>query len=116
MKIGEIVSLLKAGYTKAEIQELRAAESAPVEPEVPVPVSPESAADAAPEPVPAPEAAPAVKEKDPEIEELKNLVSNLTKLVQQQNIRNSAMPAPKSQEQTAEDILATIINPKEDDK
>lgn len=109
MKIGEIVSLLKAGYTKAEIQELRTAESAPVEPEVPVPVSPESAADAAPEPVPAPEAAPAVKEKDPEIEELKNLVANLTKLIQKQNLQNTDLHPPTPQ--TAVDILGSVINP-----
>lgn len=107
MKIGEIVSLLKAGYTKAEIQELRAAESAPVEPDVPVPVSPESTADAAPEPAPAPAAAPAVK--DPEIAELKQLVSNLTKLIQKQNLQQAELHPPTPQ--TAVDILGSVINP-----
>ena len=117
MKLGEVITLLKAGYTKADIQELRAAESAPAEPEaavIPV-VSSATAPEEAPaaiSPEPAPEADPHAEE----ITELRRLVDNLTKLVQQQNIRNSAMPAPKSQEQTAEDILATIINPKKEDK
>ena len=116
MKLGEVITLLKAGYTKADIQELRAAESAPAEPEAADPVvssatAPEEAP-AATSPEPAPEADPHAEE----ITELRRLVDNLTKLVQQQNIRNSSMPAPKTQEQTAEDILATIINPKKEDK
>lgn len=116
MKLGEVITLLKAGYTKADIQELRAAESAPAEPEAAVPVvssatAPEEAP-AAISPEPAPEADPHAEE----ITELRRLVDNLTKLVQQQNIRTSSMPAPKTQEQTAEDILATIINPIKEDK
>ena len=116
MKLGEVITLLKAGYTKADIQELRAAESAPAEPEAAV--VPVVSSATAPEEAPAatsPEPAPAADPHAEEISELRRLVDNLTKLVQQQNIRNSAMPAPKSQEQTAEDILATIINPKKED-
>lgn len=116
MKLGDVITLLKAGYTKADIQELRAAETAPAEPEA---VNPVSSATAAPEEAPAPttpEPAPAADAHAEEIAELRRLVDNLTKLVQHQNILNSSMPAPKSQEQTAEDILATIINPKKEDK
>lgn len=116
MKLGEVITLLKAGYTKADIQELRAAESAPAEPEAAViPVSSATAPEEAPAATP-PEPAPVADPHAEEITELRRLVDNLTKLVQQQNIRNSSMPAPKSQEQTAEDILATIINPIKEDK
>lgn len=112
MKIGEVVQLLKAGYTKSEIQDLMK-EPAPAEPAGPAePAAPAQEAPAA-EPAPAPEAP---SQTEQEIVELRRLIDNLTKLVQQQNIRNSSMPAPKSQEQTAEDILATIINPKKEEK
>lgn len=110
MKITEVIQLLKAGYTKSEIQDLMR-EPAPAEPEGPAePIDP---APEAPDPAPAP-AAPS--QTDQEITELRRLVDNLTKLVQQQNIRNSSMPAPKSPEQTAEDILASIINPMKEEK
>lgn len=110
MKITEVIQLLKAGYTKSEIQDLMR-EPAPAEPEGPAePIDP---VPESPDPAPAP-AAPS--QTDQEITELRKLVDNLTKLVQQQNIRNSSMPAPKAPEQTAEDILATIINPIKEEK
>lgn len=115
MKLGDVITLLKAGYSKADIQELRAAESAPAEPEAVNPVSSATATEEAPAAT-TPEPAPAADAHAEEISELRRLVDNLTKLVQQQNIRNSSMPEPKSQEQTAEDILATIINPIKEDK
>ena len=116
MKLGDVITLLKAGYTKADIQELRAAESAPAEPEAAViPVSSATAPEEAPAD-PSPEPAPAADAHAEEIKELRRLVDNLTKLVQHQNIRNSSMPEPKTQEQTAVDILATIINPIKEDK
>ena len=110
MKIGEVVQLLKAGYTKSEIQDLMK-EPAPAEPAGPAEPAPEQPA---PEETPAAEAA-APSQTEQEIVELRRLIDNLTKLVQQQNIRNSSMPAPKTSAQTAEDILATIINPKKED-
>lgn len=110
MKITEVIQLLKAGYTKSEIQDLMR-EPAPAEPEGPA--EPTDPAPDAPDPAPAP-AAPS--QTDQEITELRRLVDNLTKLVQQQNIRNSSMPAPKTPEQTAEDILASIINPMKEEK
>ena len=116
MKISEIVQLLKAGYTKAEIAELRAAENEPIA-EVPS-VSP-SPAEAGPIP-PAenaqPEAAPADPAVLQEVQELKNLVGNMTRILQSQNIRNSSMPATMTPEETAENILASIINPIKEEK
>lgn len=110
MKITEVIQLLKAGYTKSEIQDLMR-EPAPAEPEGPA--EPLDPAPESPDPTPAP-AAPS--QTDQEITELRKLVDNLTKLVQQQNIRNSSLPAPKAPEQTAEDILASIINPIKEEK
>lgn len=110
MKITEVIQLLKAGYTKSEIQDLMR-EPAPAEPEGPA--EPLDPAPESPDSAPAP-AAPS--QTDQEITELRKLVDNLTKLVQQQNIRNSSLPAPKAPEQTAEDILATIINPMKEEK
>lgn len=110
MKITEVIQLLKAGYTKSEIQDLMR-EPAPAEPEGSA--EPTDPAPEAPDPAPAP-AAPS--QTDQEIAELRRLVDTLTKLVQQQNIRNSSMPAPKTPEQTAEDILASIINPMKEEK
>ena len=115
MKLGDVITLLKAGYTKADIQELRAAETAPAEPEASaIPVSSATAPEEAPAD-PSPEPSPAADTHAEEIKELRRLVDNLTKLVQHQNILNSSMPAPKTQEQTAEAILATIINPMKED-
>ena len=110
MKVTEVIQLLKAGYTKSEIQDLMK-EPAPAEPAGPA--EPADPAPEAPDPAPAP-AAPS--QTDQEISELRRLVDNLTKLVQQQNIRNSSMPAPKTPEKTAEDILASIINPIKEEK
>jgi hypothetical protein len=120
MKIGEVITLLKAGYTRAEIQEMKNSDSATVTPEVvDHPVSPDSAAAQAPAEtaLPGPEtAAPDVHETPApdahaeEIAELRRLVDNLTKLIQKQNLRDAEIP--KVEPQTAVDILASVINPK----
>lgn len=98
MKITEIIQLLKAGYTKAEISELREAETIVDTPkDISVPTE-EPEADPAPAP-----AGP-----DPEIAELKNMVQNLQKLVQTQNIKSNVRESAKPE--TAVDILASVIN------
>lgn len=103
MKIGEVISLLKAGYSKKEIEELRAAEnvasaikeaSAPEpEPEAPAVIDP-------------PAAAPAVS--GPDNSEILQAIKDLTKTLQTQNIRNDALTPSKPE--TAVDILGSIIN------
>lgn len=95
MKITEIIQLLKAGYTKAEIAELRDAETIVDPPTHAEPTEPETPA-------------PASAGPDPEIAELKNMVQNLQKLVQTQNLKNNVREsAPK---ETAVDILSSVIN------
>lgn len=105
MKIGEIIQLLKAGYTKAEIAELtKAAEQQPIadppkesaEPEA-APVSASSGADFA-----------------AELNNMKQMISGLTTLVQKQNIHASQLQ-PDTKED-AVDILGSIINNGKDSK
>ena len=103
MTYGEIIKLLDAGYTKAEIDALMAA--------------PEKN-QAEPEKKPAePEKKPAEQEKpkeDPRIEQLTNTVSKLIDAVKLMNVQTMQMkdPEPLSIEQT----LANIIEPPKKDK
>lgn len=110
MKIGEIVTLLKAGYTRAEIQEMKNSESVTEQPAAIEPVSSANTVDAAPVDPIQPEPAPAVNDSHAEeIAELRRLVDNLTKLIQKQNLRDAEIP--KAAPETAVDILGSIINP-----
>lgn len=112
MKITEVIQLLRAGYTKAEIDELRNQESSTSSNAEPI-VLPSSGDVTAGEPVPeVPGNAP--EQSNEEIAELKQMVSNLQKLVQKQNIQQSELkPVPP---ESAVDILASIINPPKKEK
>ena len=101
MKISEVVSLLKAGYTKKEIDELRAAEN--VTPAIEDASAPEPAAPAVLDP---PAAAPAAP--GPDNSEVLQAIKDLTKTLQMQNIRNDVLTP--SRPETAVDILGSIIN------
>ena len=112
MKITEVIQLLRAGYTKAEIDELRNQETSTSSNAESI-VLPSSGDVPAGEPVPeVPGNAP--EQNSEEIAELKQMVSNLQKLVQKQNIQQSELKpvAPES----AVDILASIINPPKKEK
>lgn len=100
MKISEVISLLKAGYTKKEIDELRNTEisSASAEP---------SAIDLQPEEAPQPVAAAAAP-TGPDNTEILKAIQDLTKTIQTQNIRNSQLEIPK--QDSAVDILGSLIN------
>ena len=104
MKISEVVSLLKAGYTKKEIDELRAAENV-VTPAIEDASVPEPAAPAVPDGAPA-AAAPAAP--GPDNSEVLQAIKDLTKTLQMQNIRNDVLTP--SRPETAVDILGSIIN------
>lgn len=105
MKISEVVSLLKAGYSKKEIEELRASENV-IEPTVTKENSnqPEEAAPAEPDtaPTPAP-ASPGIGNA-----EVLQAIKDLTKTLQMQNVRRDGIEPVKPQ--TAIDILGTVIN------
>lgn len=102
MKISEVVSLLRAGYTKKEIDELRAAENV-VTPAIEDASAPEPAAPAVNDP---PAAAPAAP--GPDNSEVLQAIKDLTKTLQMQNIRNDVLTP--SRPETAVDILGSIIN------
>lgn len=80
MKTSEILALIGAGYTKAEIDAMDSGDA----------VKPEETKPA--ETAKADEAKPASAAADPN-EALLNAINNLTAIVQKSNIRNSAQPA-----------------------
>ena len=94
----DILALSKAGFTAQQIAALAQTvqQPAPVTVQQPAPAPVQQ-----PAPAPAQQPAPA---KDPILE----AIQNLTGIVQNGNILQSQQP-PK--QQTAEDILANIINP-----
>ena len=92
----DVLALAKAGYNSQQIALLsKAAEAAPAQ-------------QPAPQPTPQPTPQPAPQEKTPE--GLQNVMEELTKLtgaIQLQNQLHSQQPKAE----TAEDIIANIINP-----
>lgn len=96
MKISEVVSLLKAGYSKKEIEELRAAENIVVTPAIEeMPLDQPEA--------PAPQTV-AVQDNS----EVLQAIKDLTKVIQAQNVRNDSFQPPK--QDSAVDILGSLIN------
>ena len=115
MKLEEIITLLNAGYTKDEIQAMEMPENKPSPATAGDPQDP-PAAPAAPDPEPpaAPPAAPVLPSTDNAdvtkyIAQLTAQVSSLTKQIQNSNLLSAQQPA--QQQNTAEDILANLINP-----
>ena len=75
MKVNDILDLIRAGYTKADIEAMEAVKDAPAE----VPAKPAQPAQPATDPKPA-EAQPAEAKADPVMEELKALREQMSKL------------------------------------
>lgn len=115
MKPEEILTLIGAGYTKAEIQ---AMEQPAPDPEAPAPSPAPDPEQPAPEqdpPAPEPEQ-PALKNNSTDeiakyITALTAQVSSLTKQIQRSNLLNAQQP-PAPAADSAEKILASIITPK----
>lgn len=117
MNYSELMKLVNAGFTKQEILAITGQLNAEPSPE------PAKAPDPVPDPVPDPEPAKApepipepAKAPDPvpdptqsALDQLTAQVTKLTTLVQRFNILNSEQPELK--QQTAEDIVASIIFP-----
>lgn len=94
MKYDEIIKLLDAGYSREEILAMKE-EPAPE----PVPAEPEPA----PEPVPAADITAGI------MEEVKGMFAEMKKELTAMNILNSRQESDNVR--TGEDILASIINP-----
>lgn len=102
MKYEDLMKLVNAGFTKAEIQAMVSAEQ-PAPEQAPAP-EPE------PEPAPAPAPAPAPEPNyNQAIQQLTDQVSQLTNLVQRSNLLR--MEQPEVKQESAEDIIASIIYP-----
>lgn len=104
MELNTILKLLDAGYTKADIEAMTApaAEVTPAPAEEPV----------KPAEAPAEEPAPEMTSADI----LNNLLAEVKGLkaqIQANNIRSDSMKGSAKPVETAEDILASVINPKE---
>lgn len=107
MKLEEVIKLLDAGYSKDEIQALNGSDT--VEPEPAADPEPTTAPDPEEdEPAPAPAPEPADKTLDI-VNALAQQVASLTKTIQRSNLLYSQQPAQETD--TAERILANIINP-----
>lgn len=100
MKYEDLMKLVNAGFTKAEIQAMVSAEQPAPEP-APAP-EPE------PEPEPAPAPAPEANYNQA-IQQLTDQVSQLTNLVQKSNLLR--MEQPEVKQESAEDVIASIIFP-----
>ena len=125
MELTDILSLVKAGYTREEIEQMEKPQPSdpnpvpavqPVANPVPVaePTNPptqvvEPVAVAVPVPAPVPQ--PAQQEAQPTMAELMQSIAKLTSAVQANAIAQSVIPAGVSNPPSAEDMLAEIIRP-----
>lgn len=121
MELTDIISLVKAGYTKDEIAQMANATNAVPNPE-PVQMAidlPAQTAEPQPEPVAEPVAVPVAQpapqpvqqEAQPTMAELMQSIAKLTSAVQANAIAQSTIPAGLSNPPSAEDMLAEIIRP-----
>ena len=103
MKFDEVMMLIKAGYTKEEIQAMEAPAPAP-EP------TPEPAPEPTAEPAPEPAAEPAPM--DQMMQTLQNMIrqnQQMLEAMQAANVQAARMPEEKKE--TPEDLIAKIIAP-----
>lgn len=102
MKFEDVMALVRAGYTKAEIAAMDAPEpAAPApQPEPAAQPEPAQAAEPAPEPAPAPA---------PQVSQTEALLREILGAVQQGNINKATMDPPV--EKGADVVTARLINP-----
>lgn len=124
MELTDILSLVKAGYTREEIEQMEKPQPSdpnpvPAVPPVanPVPVAepanpPTQVAEPVAVPAPTPVPQPAQQEAQPTMAELMQSIAKLTSAVQANAIAQSVIPGGANpQTPTAEDMLAEIIRP-----
>ena len=105
MKLSDVIALIGAGYTKAEIDALEAGNKAQE--------TPETEAKPEPKPEPKPEAKPEPTSAGNN-KELLDAITNLPAAVQARNVRESKQPAeiekPKDIMKEASDVLLNLYN------
>lgn len=103
MKLSDVIALIGAGYTKAEIDALEAGGE--------VKETPETEAKPEPQPEPKPEPKPEPTNAN---KELMDAITNLTAAVQARNVRESKQPAeienPKNIMEEAGEVLLNLYN------
>ena len=122
MELNDILSLVKAGYTRAEIEQMERPGTPDAAPAI-VPVEEPAQAPqpapaqvvepaAVPAPVPAAQPQPAQAQAEPTMAEIMQSIAKLTSTVQANAIAQSVIPGGANpQAPTAEDMLAEIIRP-----
>ena len=99
MKLSEVIALIGAGYTKAEIEAMEAGEETPKQGD---------------EPKPEAEAKPEPKPETPKADnsELLDAIKSLTAAVQQKNVRNSTQPIETDTDikKEADKVLLNLYN------
>ena len=123
MELTDILSLVKAGYTREEIEQMEKPQPSDPNPvpavqpvATPVPVAepanpPTQVAEPVAVPVATPVPQPAQQEAQPTMAELMQSIAKLTSAVQANAIAQSVIPAGVSNPPSAEDMLAEIIRP-----
>lgn len=123
MELTDILSLVKAGYTREEIAQMEKPQPADpnpvpaVEPVAnPVPVAepvntPTQVAEPVAVPVATPVPQPAQQEAQPTMSEIMQSIAKLTSAVQANAIAQSVIPQGLQTTPSAEDMLAEIIRP-----
>lgn len=120
MELNDILTLVKAGYTRNEIEQMERPGTPDAAPVI-VPVEePVQKAEPIPAPVdvpvasavPAPQPQPAQAQAEPTMAEIMQSIAKLTSAVQANAIAQSVIPGGVTQQApTAEDMLAEIIRP-----
>lgn len=118
MELSDILSLVKAGYTREEINQMenpKPADPDPVpvpQPVVPAEQAPVQVAEPVAKPVAQPVPQPVQQEAQPSMADLMQSIAKLTSAVQANAIAQSVIPGGANpQTPTAEDMIAEIIRP-----
>lgn len=120
MELSDILSLVKAGYTREEINQMEnpnPADPDPVpvqQPVVPAEQAPVQVVEPVAQPVaqPVPQPQPVQQDAQPSMADLMQSIAKLTSAVQANAIAQSVIPGGANpQTPTAEDMIAEIIRP-----
>lgn len=118
MELSDILSLVKAGYTREEINQMenpKPADPDPVpvqQPVVPAEQAPVQVAEPVAQPVAQPVPQPTQQDAQPSMADLMQSIAKLTSAVQANAIAQSVIPGGANpQTPTAEDMIAEIIRP-----
>ena len=119
MELADIMALVKAGYTRNEIEQMEQAQTAvpnteqlPTPDDTPTPtLEPTPTQVVEPAPAPAPTPALVQEQAQPSMADIMQSIAKLTSAVQANAIAQSVIPQGLTNPPSAEDMLAEIIRP-----